>query len=226
MTDNRIFHRRLTHEEVWPGPEGYPWAGTGTRLWTREGILRRFGTDGLLCSYTTGGATEPWEGNFTMMRRSEDNGRTWAEAGAFRHPRGGLFATEMFSPRDGEFHAFINLYRTNAVWMTQNLNYRAISRDAGLTWEGPHSLPGGIQGMWPNYGKRHSSGRWVIPASWAEMIGDEWSEPMIGGSPARGQVGTRWLEPEELPWGTDLILWARHGSDWADRNHRYVCGVL
>lgn len=222
----RTIHPSISNEEIWPGPEGYPWAETGTRLWTREGILRRFGKDGLLAMWTTGGMTEPWEGNFSVIRRSLDNGKTWEEAGLFRHPRGGLFTTEVFSPRDGEFHAFINLYRNNAVWMTQNLNYRAISRDGGKTWDGPNSIPGGIQNVWPNLGIRLTSGRWMIPVSWAEHIGKEWAEPSVGAPPVAGQVGNRALEQAQIPYGSESILWARHGSNWADQNHRYVCGVM
>jgi hypothetical protein len=219
-------HPSLHVREIWPGPAGYPWEKCGTRCWTREGLLRRFGRDGLLAIWTTGGFTEPWEGNYTMIWRSEDNGETWADAGAFRNPRGGLFTTEIFSPRDGEFHAFINHYRSNAVWMTQNLSYRAISTDAGKTWSGPHSLPGGIQGVWPNRGIRHSSGRWIIPISWAELIGEEWAEPVADSTLTSGLVGTRSSNPMQLPPGTELAVWSQHGSDWADRNHLYACGVI
>lgn len=225
-TPERTYHPAIRNTEVWPGAAGYPWADTGTRCWTREGLLRRFGKDGLLCSWTTGGMSEPWEGNFTMMWRSEDNGETWEDAGAFRNPKGGLFATEIFSPKDGEFHAFINHYRSNAVWMTQNLNYRSISKDAGKTWSGPHSLPGGIGGMWPNKGIKLSSGRWMIPTSWAELIGDEWAEPVIGTNPSQGLVGRRVIESQRLPYGSEAMLLFQKGCEWADRNHRYACGVL
>jgi len=66
----------------------------------------------------------------------------------------------------------------------------------------------------------------MIPASWAEMHGSEWAEPHIGNPPCTGQVGNRVLEQKRLPYGTEVNVWASQGCAWADRNHRYVCGVL
>lgn len=222
----RTFHPAISNEEIWPGPAGYPWAASGAHCLTREALLRRAPGDRLLATWTTGGFTEPWEGNFTMIRLSEDNGATWRDVGSFRHPKGGLFTSEIFSPREGEFHAFITLFRTNGIWMTQLHNYRAISRDGGETWTGPHSIPGGIQGVWPNRAIRHSSGRWVIPVNWAELIGDEWAEPSVGNPPSVAQCGQRILSQTILPHGSNGSLLYGHGNQWADRNHRYVCGVL
>lgn len=222
----RTFHPSISNEEIWPGTGGYPWADSGAHCWTREALLRSAGGGRLLATWTTGGFTEPWEGNFTMIRLSDDNGTTWRDGGSFRHPRGGLLTTEIFSPREGEFHAFINHFRSNGVWITQLHNYRAISRDGGESWTGPHSLPGGIPGVWPNRGIRHSSGRWVIPVSWAELIGDEWAEPSLGHPPVVAQCGQRVLHQTILPYGSSDSLWYNQGNQWADRNHRYVCGVL
>ena len=59
-------HPAVQQFELWPGPAGYPWAATGIRLWTREGILRRVAPEHLICTWTTGGFSEPTEGNFTM----------------------------------------------------------------------------------------------------------------------------------------------------------------
>lgn len=222
----RSFHPALSVSEIWPGPAGYPWAGTGTRCWTREGILRRVGENGLVVAYTTGGMTEPWEGNFTMLRRSENNGETWTDAGVFRHPGRGLFTSEIFAARSGELHALLSVYPRNAVWMTQNHNYRAISRDGGKSWEGPHSLPGGVQGVWPNYGITLDARRWVIPVCWCEHTGEEWAEPIVGTPPVAGQIGHRLLPQVRLPVGTEDTVWGNAGCAWADRNHRYVCGVV
>jgi hypothetical protein len=75
-------------------------------------------------------------------------------------------------------------------------------------------------------GITHSSGRWIIPVSWAELIGDEWAPPSVGRAPVAGQVGTRALEQVEMPAGSDTELHYRTGNAWADRNHRYVCGTM
>jgi len=220
-----VFHPAVTNVEIWPGPGGYPWADSGIRTWTREALIRRVGPNELLATWTTGGFSEPALGNFTMISRSTDDGKTWTPAGRFAHPTRGLFTTELFQPRQGEIHAFLQTYGFG-VWMTQLQSFRAISRDGGLTWSGPHSIPGGIQNIWAAGGIVHSSGRWIIPVSWAELIGDEWAEPSVGRAPVQGQVGGRAMKQVEMPQGADSDLQYKTGNAWADRNHRYVTGVM
>jgi predicted neuraminidase len=223
---NRSLHPAVNQYEVWPGPNGYPWAGTGMRLWTREGILRRVGTDGLICTWTTGGFSEPVHGNFTMAAYSEDNGASWSDAQVlFRHSYKGLFTTELFQPNPAEIHAFLQTYDLG-VWMTQLNSFRAISRDGGRTWEGPHSIPGNIQNVWVNSGIVHSSGKWILPVSWAEHCGSQWCPPSIGRSPMEPWVGQAVQPHRELPWGADLPLLYQAGNQWADANHRYAAGVM
>lgn len=222
----RVVHPAVEMHEVWPGPEGYPWAGTGVKLWTREGILRRVGPQRLLCTWTTGGFSEPTDGNFTMGIASDDLGRTWSKPSVlFRHARRGLFTTELFVPEPGVVHAFLQTYALG-TWITQIHSYRATSRDGGQTWSGPHSIPGGIHNVWVNQGLVHSSGRWVIPVSWAEHVGDEWCEPSVGRPPVQPVAGARPIDPVELPWGSDDPLVYRAGNDWAHRNHRYAVGAI
>ena len=166
MAENtRWIHPAIKQYELWPGPTRYPWAPSGIRLYTREGILRRVGNDGLICTWTTGGFSEPTEGNFTMFALSADNGQTWTKPEIlFRHAHRGLFTTELFVPRENEIHAFLQTYALGA-WMTQLDNYRSISLDGGKTWNTPNSIPGGIQNTWVNQGIVHSSGRWIIPVN-------------------------------------------------------------
>lgn len=225
-TSARWVNPAVSQYELWPGPQGYPWADTGIRLWTREGILRRMSPGNLMCTWTTGGYSEPVPGNYTMVSYSRDDGQTWTPPQVlFRHSHRGLFTTELFVPRDGEIHAFLQTYGMG-TWMTQLHSYRAISRDCGQTWVGPHSIPGGAQNVWVNQGIVHSSGRWVIPVSWSEHIGEEWCEPSVGQPAMSPCVGGRVAPMVQLPWGGDTQLWYRTGNAWADRNHRYPIGVL
>ena len=83
----RWINPAVKNEEIWPGPGGYPWANTGARLWTREGLLRRTGKNNLVATWTTGGFSEPADGNFTMIATSDDNGKSWSDAGRFQHAR-------------------------------------------------------------------------------------------------------------------------------------------
>lgn len=226
MSPTRHLHPAVTQTEIWPGPAGYPWAQSGTGLWTREALLRRTGPGRLLCTWTTGGMTEPWHGNLTMACASDDDGATWSVPDIlFAHPTRGLFTTELFVPRAGEVHAFLQTYDIG-VWMSQLLSYRAVSRDGGRQWDVPASIPGGIHNVWVNRGITHTTGRWVIPVSWCELIGEEWAPPVMGRAPQHGRVGARILAQEELPAGADARLLYRRGNAWCERNHRYACGVI
>ena len=222
----RHLHPAIRQTEIWPGPTGYPWAQSGMPLWAREGLLRRIGPETLICTWTTGGMTEPWLGNLTMVSFSRDNGASWtAPDTLFAHPTRGLFTTEVFVPREGEMHAFLQTYDTG-VWMSQLLSYRAISRDGGQSWDGPHAIPGGAQNVWPNRGIVHSSGRWIIPVMWCEFIGEEWAPPIVGRLPMPARVGARVPPQEEIPYGANDMLRYTRGNAWCERNHRYACGVL
>ncbi len=225
-SETRSFHPDICNREIWPGPDGYPWAATGIRTWTREAILRRVSPDQLICTWTTGGFTEPTVGNLTMISRSEDNGETWDEPKIlFQHPVRGLFTTELFVPEEGQIHAFLQTY-PHGCWMCHLRSYRAISRDGGKSWDSPNSVPGGIDNVWVNQGLVHSTGRWVIPVSWAEHIGDEWAEPSVGRPPGECIVGSFPARQVILPYGADSALSQKAGCDWADRNHLYVCGII
>ena len=222
----RLFHPAVTNSQVWPGPEGYPWKDTGQRLWTREGLVRRFAPNHLICTWTTGGATEPRAGNHTMYAISDDNGKTWSPpAILFRHPTRGLFTTELFIPKDNEIHAFLQTYGNNE-WMSHLQSFRAISRDGAKTWEGPHSIPGGIDNVWMAGGIKHSTGRWIFPMSWVELIGEEWSPPHVGNPPSFGQVGSRVLKQAIIPFGAETSIEQSTGNAWCDANNRYAVGVI
>lgn len=223
---NRWIHPEVVQYELWPGPVGYPWADTGAKQWTREGVLRQIAPERLMCTWTTGGFAEPADGNFTMATFSNDNGQSWSKPAVwFRHSGRGLFTTELFVPRPGEIHAFFQTY-TLGVWMTQLQSFRSVSTDGGRTWGNPHSIPGGIDNVWVNQGIVHSSGRWIIPVSWAELVGPQWCPPVVGRSPTEPVAGGAPVELVELPWGSDQSLLYRAGGAWANRNHRYVLGVM
>ena len=221
----RWYHPEAEVRELWPGPDGYPWKNTTAHQWTREGLLRRTGPQSLVATWTTGGFSEPALGNFTMMVTSDDMGATWQDAGRFEHPARGLFTTELFVPAEGEIHAFLQTYETGE-WMSRLESCRAISRDHGRSWDTPHSIPGGIHNVWVNRGIVLSTGRWVIPCSWAEHVGTEWGRPSVGRSPAPCRIGTRLGEQKELMAGADLQAIYQEGNSWCHRNHRYACGVM
>lgn len=226
MANERVIHSAATNSEVLLPGSNTLCLACGNRGFLREGLLRRVGPGELLVTWTTGGVTEPSDGNVTRIARSTDNGTTWQDLGLFRHPHRGLFTTELFCPDDhGEVHAFINTYPFGS-WMTQLLSYRAVSRDGGRTWTGPHAIPGGIHNVWPNRGIVLASGAWLIPMSWAELTGEEWCEPAHGRAPAQGQVGTRPVPQTEVPYGADTSRRYHQGNAWADRNHRYCVGVM
>jgi hypothetical protein len=210
---------------VWPPPEGYPWKKYVTFTWAREGLLRQVGPGQLLCTWTTGGFCEPTSGNFTQIAISEDDGATWRDFGRFEHPTRGLFTTELFRVNDNEIHAFLQTYESGR-WFAHNQMYRVITRDGGRTWAAPQSIPGGTPGGWLNIGIRHSSGRWVLPLTWPEFIGEEWGEPVIGRAPGEAKVGLRTLPTCELPRESESWIRYVESNAWCHRNHHYAAGAL
>jgi len=220
------YHSETTlRATLWPPPEGYPWKKHVSLAWTREALLRNLGGGRLICTWTTGGFCEPTAGNFTMIALSDDDGETWRDAGRFEHPFRGLFTTELFVPRPGTVHAFLHVYDSGR-WFSHNQVFRTISQDGGETWTPPHSVPGGVPPGWLNIGLRHSSGRWIIPLTWPEFVGDEWGEPATGRAPAEARIGKRVLPQAELPRETESWIQYAEANAWCHRNHRYPAGAL
>lgn len=213
------------HGVLWPPASGYPDARYFPMRWTREGLLRQVAPGCWLAGWTTGGFCEPSSGNITMLSRSGDGGRTWADAGRFEHPHRGLFTTELFVAAPNEVHAFMQVY-DSWRWMSHNQMFRSISRDGGLTWSTPETVPGGVPAGWMNVGIRHSSGRWILPLTWPEFVGEEWGEPVAGRAGGRAWTGLRELPVHEMP--RDVESWTRYGeaNEWCHRNHRYAAGVV
>ena len=128
-------HPDLQLHEIWPGKAGYPWADTGVRLWSRQGLLRRVGASRLLCTWTTGTShSEPMVGNITMYSISDDDGKSWSKAEIlFQHASEGLLVPEIFVAPDGNIHAFIQTY-SNGSWLCRLHHYTSVSKDGGKTW--------------------------------------------------------------------------------------------
>ena len=176
-------------------------AGMLSEKFLREAIFRKT-RHGLILSFTTGNESEPMPGNYTAFFRND--GSRWGKCGEFRHPRRGLFTTELFTPDGNELHAFLQLH-FEGEWLTHLQNFRVVSHDGGLSWNAPHSVPGNMANVWVGKGIIHSSSRWIFPVSWAEHRGPEWSVP----SPDGGRDGNS-VSVEE----------------WSLRNHRYLCGAM
>lgn len=133
-----------------------------------EHFLREALMSGELITCTTGGTGEPDPRNYTQLLRRDPSGN-WRRSAKFAHPGAGIFTTELFTPAPGVIHAFYQ-YHHLGEWLTRLENRRTISRDGGLTWSAPELLPGGINNLWTGKGIVHSSGRWIIPASFADPV--------------------------------------------------------
>jgi len=226
MSDSYVYSPQVRLQSVvWPPPEGYPWKKYVSFTWAREGLLRRVGPKRLLCTYTTGGFCEPTSGNFALISLSDDDGATWRDAGRFEHPTRGLFVTELFMETESIIHAFLQTYDSGR-WFSANEMFRVISRDGGETWNSPQSIPGGAPAGWANIGIRHSGGRWIIPLTWPELIGPEWSAPVVGRAPGETRVGMRNLPLLEMPRETESWVVYTETNAWCHRNHHYAAGAL
>ena len=223
----RTIHPAVEQSELWPGPAGYPWANTGIRLWdVRKGILRRVVPEHLICTWTTGGFSEPSEGNFAMISHSRDDGRTWnAPEVLFRHVHRGLFTTELFVPRQAKSTRAPSDLRVgcpdDAIGQL-SLDLPRRRADLGLPQLDPRRHPECLGQQ------RHRP--LVRPLHHPRELGRALRRRMVRAKhwPAAGRRD-RWSrarQPVELPWGADKQLLYQIANAWADRNHRYVAGVM
>jgi len=145
--------------------ERYPIAVFET--WAREPILRRMKDGALVCTFLTGGPTEPHNDNVVMLSRSEDDGVTWSEPKTlFSHNKRGCWCTEIFTECEEPF-AVVHTY--NAPSQHRELQaFRSFCDESGKTWTEPVSFRG-INGCSFRQGIRLSNGDILFPVYWQEV---------------------------------------------------------
>ena len=66
--------------------------------YAREPVLARMGDGSLICTFLSGGHTEPENQNITLVTRSYDDGLTWSDPQVlFYHRKRAAYTTEIFT---------------------------------------------------------------------------------------------------------------------------------
>ena len=139
----------------------------GGKDYAREPIIRPMKDGRIICTFLTGGPTEPHNDNVLKLSWSDDGGKNWSDPEVIiSHGKRGVWCTELFTEGDDPFLVVMtynaaNLYR-------DLLTYRSFSRDGGCTWEEPVSFPSGLNNVTLRQGIVLSNGDWLFPLYWQE----------------------------------------------------------
>lgn len=213
-----MVHPLLETYRIFKASEEFPQA--------REAIVRKLSDGTLICTYTTGGVTEPLDGNFTAFSLSYDSGVTWTDAQVFlRHPSRGLFTTELFCTENA-MHAYFTTYSTANQLYENTQTYVMSTYDGGKSFTMPKSLPGGINSLDIRQGIILESGRWVIPVCWWEFCGYEWAAPSVGNPIQDGAIFGKPIRQTIFGPSVEQKKAYRAVYDWARNNHSSYSGVL
>ena len=128
----------------------------------REPVLRKMADGSLICTFLTGGPTEPHNDNYAAVARSFDGGATWTEPEPlFRHKRRAVWCTELFTEGD-RVTAAVHTYNAGCFYR-ELLTYFSESRDCGRTWSEPVTPRGQINGCSLRQGITLSNGDVLFP---------------------------------------------------------------
>lgn len=109
------------------------------RGFAREPVLAIMNNGTLVCTFLTGGVTEPWCDNVILIKRSYDKGETWSDAEIlFSHSRYGLWCTEIFVD-DEKATMIVSMYDGSCPFLLLQ-TFVSYSYDNGETWSKPTML--------------------------------------------------------------------------------------
>lgn len=137
------------------------------RDYAREPIIRRMKDGRIVCTFLTGGPTEPHDTNVLKLSYSDDDGKTWSKPETIiAHKNRGVWCTELFNEGENPFLVVMTYCAENHYRELQT--FRSYSYDNGRTWEEPVSFPSGLNGVTLRQGFVMSNGEWLFPLYWQE----------------------------------------------------------
>jgi len=132
------------------------------RTFGREPVLAQMPDGSFVCTFLTGGRTEPHNKNVVLIKKSVDGGKTWSDAKVlFKHSFQGLWATEIYTGFDKPMMV-ITMY--NADYPAKAFQtFVSYTEDNGDTWSYPVSSDPMLQAVSVRAGFRMSNGETLFP---------------------------------------------------------------
>lgn len=145
--------------------------------YAREPVLRRMPDGSLICTFLTGGPTEPHNDNITVAVRSRDDGETWSKPFVvFQHKSRAAYVSEIFTHGVSPC-MFVHTYDAPSRYR-EITAFRSFTEDSGITWSEPRSVPGGASHISVRRGIVLSNGFWLFPVYW-QSVEDRWDWTQI-----------------------------------------------
>ena len=98
--------------------------------YAREPVLARMGDGSLICTFLSGGHTEPENQNITLVTRSYDDGLTWSDPQVlFYHRKRAAYTTEIFTGAEKPM-MFVHTYAAESRYR-EICTFLSVSDDNG-----------------------------------------------------------------------------------------------
>lgn len=137
-------------------------ADPDNRPYAREPVLARMPDGKLVCTFLSGGVTEPHNKNVVLYKKSYDNGKTWSDTQViFEHSALGLWATEIFTEGDTPFMV-VTMYNALCPFKAMQ-SFISYTYDNGETWEYPTAADPSMFNSSIRQGVRLSNGDIIFP---------------------------------------------------------------
>ncbi len=153
--------------------------------YAREPIIRRMKDGRIVCTFLSGGPTEPHNTNVVKFSYSDDDGKTWYKPETIiSHKNRGVWCTELFN--EGEYPFLVVMTYCAENHYRELQTFCSYSYDNGRTWTEPVSFPSGLNGITLRQGFVMSNGEWMFPLYWQETVrGFDWNDYLPLWDPAR-----------------------------------------
>ena len=178
----------------------------------RDPVIARMRDGSLICTALTGDVTEPRNGNYVVMCKSYDDGKTWTSPKKIMdHKTRGVYCAEITNVT-GKPMMCVCTYAEENVYRELQL-FKSFTEDNGETWSEPVSFECGFNGVIPGVLTVLSDGSWFFPITWmATRKAFDWNDsdesardwPYYSGCAVSTDKGRTWQRYGNLTHGKGL----------------------
>ena len=182
-------------------------------IFARDPVLARMSDGSLICTFLSGDKTEPRNGNYVLLSKSHDDGKTWSSPRVVHdHKTRGVYCAEVTSDAGSRPMMCVCTYAEENIFRELQL-FKSFSCDNGETWTEPVSFECGFNGVIPGVLTVLSDGSWFFPVTWmATRRGFDWNDkdlskrdwPYYSGCAVSPDKGKTWYRYGNLTHGNGL----------------------